>query len=381
MKKTIALILAFFALFSIYPKDAFCVEIPSEYYEQLPDVFDIDLSFLEEYYNALKMENNQSFDEFFQSLMAGELDGKEIIKEVIKIFSKSLGKRLPQIISLIVLTLIYGVLGTSLSVNLKEDVKKVIRLCLLLSITTYLSVIISSTINDSKALMETLKGQMFGAFPIILSILFALGGNTSTALFQPILYFLSVIMTEIVVNLIYPLFIFSFVISLLSYVSDSKMDKIATFTKTLSTYVLRVVLIIFTSALGISGVFAYGQDSVVYKTTKLAMQGSIPIVGSFVKDSMDMVMITGANIKNTLGIAVLIIFLLTVISPLISTYLSAISLRAVSAITSTFSDDHTSTLFERCAEGIETVGATLVSVLLMFTEGVFAIILSTGYLI
>lgn len=78
------------------------------------------------------------------------------------------------------------------------------------------------------------------------------------------------------------------------------------------TWILKVILFVFTGYMTITGVVSGSTDAVAMKATRLSISGMIPVVGSFLADASEAVIVGAGVMKNAVGIygmtAILAIF-------------------------------------------------------------------------
>lgn len=65
---------------------------------------------------------------------------------------------------------------------------------------------------------------------------------------------------------------------------------------------LRILIYVFTAFLSITGVISGSADALAVKTTKAAVSGMIPVVGSIISDASETLLAGAATLKNTIGI-------------------------------------------------------------------------------
>lgn len=369
-------------IISIDEKTAYAIEGETPDYSNSLD--NIDLSPFDEFSDiSNELFENLTFKEKVEQLLTGGgVDAKEYFNKILNLIFSNLCEMIPIMATVLGVVLLYGVLGIIKSGFLNEETKKVITMALVLSVMAVIMTFVTKLTVNAKEVMESLKSQMYVSFPVFLTLLFASGGTTSTATLQPILYFLSVVISDIITNVVLPLFLFSLAVNFLSSISsDVKFTKLAEFAKTLSMYIIGVSLTVFTAVISISGAFASGYDGVLYKTAKYAVGASVPIVGEYVKDGLDLVILTSVQIKNTVGIASLLLFLGTAISPILSIFVASLLLKGVGALAESFADEKIGGFLDKTAKGLETVGASLTAVTLMYMEAVFMVILSTNIIL
>jgi stage III sporulation protein AE len=95
-------------------------------------------------------------------------------------------------------------------------------------------------------------------------------------------------------------------------VGEPMLDRIRKLLRWLMEWSLKLTLYIFTGYMTITGVVSGSTDAVAMKATRLSISGMIPVVGSFLADASEAVIVGAGVMKNAVGIygmtAILAIF-------------------------------------------------------------------------
>lgn len=378
MKKYIAIGIAIFIALTALPKVAFGEELsPTDKLKEY------DFSLFEEFFDAVNESfEDGSFLDLVERLLSGEVDVKGFFSLVIGTAFSGLTELLPLLGLLTAIALIYGVLGNMRGDLLSDEIQSAIRFAFAIAVATLLSSYAARAFEKAGETIKNLEEQMLASFPFLLTLTFAGGGETTATVLQPILYFLSVTLSGVIASVVFPLSVFSFATGILSRLCD-KIDfsRISKTAKDVSTFILVASLVIFTAYLSISGAFSINRDSAAYKTARYALSQGVPIVGQYLREGIDMVVLCSVEIKNAVGIAALLILVATVLSPVVFLYGLCFVLRIAAAISSPFSDEKFSDFIALAAESFESVGASLLCVVFMYIEAVFTLIVATRFVL
>ena len=215
--------------------------------------------------------------------------------------------------------------GKSIS-NIIHFVTYGIIVVLVLSITVKM---VSLTTNT----LQSMKSQMDAIFPILLTLLTAIGGTASTAVYQPAMAILASTIMNLFAFLLLPIFIFSVVFSVVSNLSNNvKLEKFTSFFNSSYKWLTGLIFTIFTAFLSIQGITAGSIDGISIRTAKYAIRSYIPIVGSYLSDGMGIILLSSNLIKNALGATGLFLLLATVLSPLLQLILFMLALKLIAGI-------------------------------------------------
>lgn len=83
---------------------------------------------------------------------------------------------------------------------------------------------------------------------------------------------------------------------------NSLLGELREFIAWLIEKVLRILMYVFTVFLSLTGVISGAADAVAVKTTKAAVSGMVPVVGSILSDASETLLTGAATVKNSIGI-------------------------------------------------------------------------------
>lgn len=138
--------------------------------------------------------------------------------------------------------------------------------------------------------------------PVMTGALAAQGGvTTSAALYSGTAVFNTVLST-IVANLIIPMIYIFLCLSIsCSVVGQPLLRNIRDFVKWGMTWSLKTLLYVFTGYLSITKVISGTVDASTVKATKLAISGTVPIVGGLISDATETILVSAGLMKNAAG--------------------------------------------------------------------------------
>ncbi len=181
--------------------------------------------------------------------------------------------------------------------------------------------------------IDTMVGFMQALLPTLLALLAAVGGITSSAVFQPLLFSSITLITTIIKIIVMPLILFSAVLSILNNLSDSiNISRLASLLKQVAVGALGLVLTAFTGVITVQGIASASVDGATIRTAKFAVDNFVPIVGGFLSDAFDAVVSCSMILKNGIGIAGFLILLLICSFPLIKMFSIVLIYKVTSAL-------------------------------------------------
>lgn len=356
----IALLLALFPLansgINVYATDSTLNETETEgedLEEELEETVDeqlsdLDLSALEDFLNNLTDEQREIFGssgflEKLQLIISGEFgdDTANVFQALLSLVLTELLKILPFIASIIAVAVLAGLLsdfrGNSQAIgDIIHFVCYGVIIVIVSSTAVQMIALATSTLNLIVAQMEIV-------FPILLTMLTAIGGTVSVAIYQPAVVLLTTIVTSIFTNVLMPIFIFSLVFSIVSNLSNSvRLDKLSGFLNSLFKWIIGIVFTIFMGFLAIKGITAGSVDSISFKTARYSLSTYIPILGGYLSEGLNVILASCMLIKNAIGASGLLLLFASVIVPLLQLILFMLCLKFTGAILQPLSDDRIS---------------------------------------
>jgi stage III sporulation protein AE len=181
--------------------------------------------------------------------------------------------------------------------------------------------------------IDKMAGFMQALLPTLLALLAAVGGITSSAVFQPLLFTSITLLSSFIKIFVMPLILFSAVLSILNNLSDSiNISRLASLLKQVGVGALGLVLTAFTGVLAVQGIASVSIDGATIRTAKFAVDNFIPIVGNFLSEAFDAVVSCSLILKNGIGIAGFIILLIICSYPLIKMFSIVLIYKITSAL-------------------------------------------------
>ena len=103
------------------------------------------------------------------------------------------------------------------------------------------------------------------------------------------------------------------------------------------TWILKIVLYIFTGYLSITGVVSGSVDAQTMKAAKIAISGIVPVIGNILSDASEAVLISAGLMKNAAGLYGLLAIIAVGIGPFVQVGIQCICLKISSGVCSIFS--------------------------------------------
>lgn len=293
--------------------------------------------------NQKSIFGESSVAEKINNIISGEFkdDSSSVFQAIINIIFEELLKFLP-IISMIIAIAILSSLLSSLKSS-SNSIGNIIHFVCYGVVIVLVCTTAIKMITLTGQVLTTILSQMEVLFPILLTLLTAIGGTVSVAVYQPAVVILTTVVTGIFTNILMPIFIFTLVFSVISNLSNSvKIDKISGFLSSLFKWIIGITFTIFMAFLAIKGITAGSVDSVAFKTARYSLSTYIPIVGGYLSEGLNVILASCLLIKSAIGTSGILILIASIIVPLLQLIIFMLILKFTGAILQPLSDSRIS---------------------------------------
>ena len=363
----------------ISPSPAYAAQSEEEIFEQLDEsvkdqLEDLDMSALDDLLAQLGEDGQaifggNSFAEKVQSVLDGEFiqDGGGFIESFFKLLFSEILDMLPLLASIAVIAILCGLVSHMKAGFMSESTGQIVFFVCFAVVVVLALVCAVNLVNVAGDAINGIKKQMNAAFPILLTLMAGIGGAVSVKAYQPAVALLSGGVVEIVSAVVLPLFIFTLVFSVVGNLSKSvRLGKLTDFFKSVSTTVLAVTFTVFTAFLAVQGLTAGSFDGVSIRAAKFATKSYIPILGGYLADGLDLILAGSVLIKNSVGVAGLLLLLSTVLMPLLQILGVCFGFKIVAAVIEPVSDSRLTSFLTGIAKSMNMLIAALLAVAFMY---------------
>jgi len=266
---------------------------------------------VQEYINQLDAEIKKSvpqinFKEMVGRLARGELDWDPagIVKNILAQMFKEVVASFDLLGKLVILAVICAVLQNLVSSFEKSTVGQLAYSITCLVLITIAIGSFSLAVNAGREAVDTMVTVMQALTPVLLTLLVAVGGVASAALFSPVILANLSVFGTLIKNVVLPLLFFVAVLGLTGSLSERfKLSGLAGLLKTAAMGLMGIYSTVFLGILAIQGVAGAVGDSVTFRTAKFGVDAFVPVVGGMLADALEAVVSTSLLVKNAIGIA------------------------------------------------------------------------------
>ena len=373
------LIISFVAII-IHPIYTYCastslIETTQGLEQNISDVLkDIDFTLIEERIaefdsNQVKMFSLSNIKDKVQGIINGEqaVDYTTMLEVILEVLMQLIVQYVPMFALIIGIGIIASLLGQIKSkFNEKStgDIVHFVCFCLIVVImATSVKRLIASTTSTIGGMENTINA----IFPIILTLMTALGEVSSVGVFQPILAIMSTIISTVILKVVVPIFIFCFVLNVIGHLSNNvKLDKFNSFLNSTFKWVIGVTFTIFFAVISIQGITAGSFDSISLRTAKFTVSSYVPIMGGYLSQGMDLIMASGVLIKNSIGLVGILIIISSILAPILEIAIFSLMLKAVSAILQPLNNNRITNFLHNSSKSMTMLSTCIIVVSFMY---------------
>lgn len=218
--------------------------------------------------------------------------------------------------------------------------------------------------NLTEENVQRMADLMQSLFPLLLTLMAAVGGTAGAAFFQPAVVAASGTMIELVRSITLPLAISGATAGILHHLSPHmRLKRLSALLQSAAKWTLGTAFTIFMSVTAFQSLGVAAADGISMRTAKYAVDHFVPVVGGMFADTMDTLAGASLLIRNALGGTGLLLLMAAAAGPLLQTLAAALVYRICGALLEPVSDEG----FSACVQDFS-------GVLMMF----FVIQLSVG---
>lgn len=301
----------------------------------------LDLADLEKYFDSLENYGGIEFYSFLDNLLNGKYQGEfdTFFGYVTSLAFSDFSNTVSVICSIIAITLLCSVFNLLKPSFADESVGEIVNLVCLFSILIILSSKIVPLFLCVKNIIQNLTNLCEIMSPIILSLLISSGGTVSASLYSPAVAFLTGGVCAIILKVLLPLVALTLIFHVFSNVCGGiRLKKFAEFFSSVIKWVTGITVTIFGIFISVQGIGGAVHDGISIKTAKYAIGNTVPLIGGFLRDGFDFIMVGSVLIKNSIGIIGIFSLFYTILPPVLYMIVLSLGLKLASAVSEPFSD-------------------------------------------
>lgn len=297
----------------------------------------------------------------------GKINYQSILGGILSVLFQIIADYLPMfaiLVSVGILSSILGGLKTKFNEKSIGDIVHFVCFCVSILVV---GTIIKGLIQNTQTSINSMQKQMSAIFPIILTMMTALGATSSVSVFQPALAIFSNVSSKIFSSIILPIFTLSFAFGIIGNLSNNvKLDKFNSFFSSLFKWLVGVLFTIFFATMSIQGITAGSFDSVSIRTVKFTMSSYVPVLGGYLSQGMDIILATSVLVKNAVGLVGIVVLLASILAPILEIVVVSLLLKGASAILQPLNNDRITNFLHTTSKCIMMLSTCLIVVAFMY---------------
>lgn len=320
--------------------------------------------------SAKQLFASNSFSDKLNAVISGDYvdSSQNFFSAVTTIFWDGLKNFLPVIASIIAISILGGMIANLKPTSSGKSIGNIVHFVTYGMVIIFLGTTLSQIISTTTTTLTSIKSMFDGIFPILMTLLTAVGGTVSVGIYQPAIGLLSNVFISLVTYILLPVFIFSMVFSIVGNLSNNvRLDKFVAFLQSTFKWTIGLCFTIFLGFVSIQGVMAGAVDGLSIRTAKYAIKSYVPIVGGYVSDGFSIIMASSMLIKNAVGGVGLFLLLSTIISPVLNLVLFMLALKFMAGLIEPIGDKKIANFISDLSKSLSLLIALLVAVSFMYT--------------
>lgn len=339
----------------------------------------LDLSEIEQLIDNLTQTQTEvfgqsSFISKVEDIVNGEfkVGQKSVFSSIINLIFDDILKFIPLLASIIVVSILCSFVSSLRGESNSKSVGDIIHfVCYSVVIILIMSGVINLITMTSNTL-NLLKMQMEIIFPILLTVMTAIGGIASVAVYQPAVALLTGFIMQIFTSILMPIFIFILIFIIISNLTSTvKLDKFSKFLGSTFKWIIGGIFTLFMAFLAIQGITASTYDGISIRTAKFAIKSYIPLLGGYLADGFDLILASSVLIKNAIGASGLLLMFTIIVSPIVQIVIFSLILKLAAAILEPLTDN-------RISEFIYSIAKSLTLLVVLILGVAFMYLITTG---
>lgn len=341
---------------------------------------ELDISALSEYFDTMTEDQKAFFGSSLKAWLGKVANGEfkfeysSFMKYLLSTLGGTLGSVLPILLSIIAIAVTISFVGGIKGGFASKSTDTLVNFAGITLVSVLILVEIYGAIGDVRSLVSSIRTQTEIVFPILFTLMTALGASGSIAIYQPAVAVFAFSITELVTTIALPALIVAIVFSVVGNLSGTvKLGGAAKFCISAAKWVLYTTFFLFLAFLSVQGITAAIYDNVSVRAAKFAMSKYIPVIGGYLSEGFNVILAGSVLIKNAVGLTAVVVLLMTVLPVLIKIIAVSLSLKLAGAITEPFEGGKITSLLNSVSSGVNLLIAVVCG--LAFLYFVFLILL------
>lgn len=334
----------------------------------------LDMAEVQKFVNRMDHDLQGALPEVDFKALVADLARGDVSWEPGELFNQSVNYFFREVVAnaallgkLVVLAVICAVLQNLTNAFEKDTTGQLAHMVAYLVLITIALASFGLAIGIGREVVDKMVTFMQALLPLLLTLLVAVGGIASAAIFHPVVFMAITVFGTVMKNVVLPLIFFAAVLDIVSGLSSQfQVSRLAGLLRGAALGVMGLLSTIFLGILAIQGVAGAVGDSVTFRTAKFATSTFIPVVGGVFSDALEAVIRSSLLLKNAVGIAGVIIIILILVVPLVKILAIALIYKLAGAVIQPMGDERISDCLNGLGNSLITVFGAVATVGLLF---------------
>nr|WP_052020310.1 stage III sporulation protein AE [Paenibacillus pini] len=271
------------------------------------------------------------------------------------------------LVTIVMLSIMSMILETLQSAFERKSVSKIAySLCYMVIIVLAINSF-NVAIGYAKEAIDRMIDFMMAMMPLLFALLASMGNIVTVSVTHPLIVFMINTVGTLIYTIVFPLLFFSAILHLVSSLSDKyKLTQLANLLRNISVGFLGALLTVFLGVISVQGITSSVTDGVTIRAAKYVSGSFIPVVGKMFADATDTVISASLLVKNSIGLAGVIIILFLCAFPALKILTLALIYNVAAAVMQPLGESPITTCLETIGKSMIYVFAALAAVGLMF---------------
>lgn len=347
-------------------------------------ISELDLSEIQKIIDGLPAEvkklTGQSASGFLEGIVTGKivLDAGSFLDVIGNIFFSELKNNGLFFLQIMLLVILGGILKNMSPSLGKDSVSEIAQFACYALVAALIATSFSAITTGALKTIDSMNTLLKASFPVLLTLLTALGGVYSAGVFQPVMPFMTAVSGTFLKDILLPLILIFAVLTLISNFSNRiQIKKLAGLAGSAGKWLIGIVSTVFLGVMSIQGISAGAFDGLSIRTAKYAIDKFVPVVGRMVSDTMDTMMSCSLLVKNAFGMVTLVVLCGIVLIPLVNLMVMIFMYKASAAVLEPMGDSR----IVQCLHDMSEVITMLFVIVLVLGTMMFiavSLLISTG---
>ena len=329
----------------------------------------INISKLEEELKDNEIFKNIDLKQFAKDLIKGDAKLTDLIntENIKKLVIDQLIASLKVITMIIVLALLSSILKSLEGSFSSGEVSKIVNYIIFITRVTLVLVNFKDVLSIAYTTVNSIISIVNVIVPILLTLLAVGGLTTTSATLSPVFVGGVSIINMVFKNVIFTLITLAFCVLVINNLSKNiKLKRFSELLKKANVVIVGAAFTVYLGLVSIQGIYVTSFDKFAVKSAKFAVGSFIPVIGSFVSDSVDLLLSSSILLKNIFGAVGLILLVGICFIPLIKIFSIILVYKIGAAIVEPIGEENISSFMDETSKLMTVILISVLAVLIMF---------------